>query len=777
MISMMRKSLAALFAASLLTLAAADARAGVLPNGWSVQPAGALTSLGTLPLHMTLDKSGKWIAVTVDGYASPVVTIVDAQTGRVADTRPLDGAFYGVAFSPDDSTLYVSTAQSSGVRRFGFDSRSGKLTDGGAWPLGKGDLWTSGLAVSADGSTVFVAAGLQRKLYALNSSDGSIRWSAPTGPEPLAVVLSADGSHAYVSDWAGSSIAVIDTKTGKPSASIDVADHPNALLLSSDGRKLFASCANGGEIDAVDLASGRIGSRLDPGLWPHSLEGTTPSGLALSHDGETLYVADSGDNAVTALSTRTGELIGAVPAGWYPTDVALSAEGTTLFVLDGDGISGHPNPAFGHSAFRKTNDALYIGSLLTGDLQRVPLSGGMTLRQGLATARSVALYRGGETQAPSRSATVRHVIYIIKENRTYDEILGDDKRGDGDKSLAIFGRTITPNIHRLADDFVLFDRFEENGFVSVDGHNWADAAYADDYVEKLWPSAYAGRGRENDSFFGDDPPAVPDAGYLWDDALAHGRSVRNYGEFVFGTGKSFVYQAKALRGHTDAQYRGWDLQYSDQSRIDEWMREFDGYDRDGGLPDLEFVYLPDDHTAATRPGYRTPYAMEASNDYAVGRLVDRLSRSRYWKDTIVFVVEDDSQAGPDHVSAQRAEALMAGGPVRRGVVAHDHYTQCSVLRTIEDVLGLPPMSQFDAGAEPMTSLLADVPDTTPWKASKPNVSLAARNGSHAVHAQTSMLFDLSKPDASDEAAFNAVLFDYARATLGRSSRGAATPGR
>ncbi|HYK52688.1 MAG TPA: bifunctional YncE family protein/alkaline phosphatase family protein, partial [Candidatus Eremiobacteraceae bacterium] len=613
--------------------------------------------------------------------------------------------------------------------------------------------------------------------YALNSSDGTVRWTAPTGPEPLAVVLSADGSQAYVSDWAGSSIAVIDTKTGKPARSIDVADHPNALLLSSDGAKLYASCANGDEIDVVDVAKGRVGAKLDPGLWPHSLEGSTPSGLALSHDGDTLFVADAGDNAVSAISTRTGELSGAVPAGWYPTDVALSTDGSTLFVLDGDGISGHPNPAYGHSALRKSNDALYIGSLLTGDLQRVPLSGGMTLSQGLEAARASALYQGSKAEKSPRSATVRHVIYIIKENRTYDEILGDDRRGDGDASLALFGRKFTPNIHRLADDFVLFDRFEENGFVSVDGHNWADAAYADDYVEKLWPSAYAGRGRENDSFFGDDPPAVPGAGYLWDNALANGRTVRNYGEFVFGTGKDFQYQAKGLRGHTDVRYRGWDLQYSDQSRIDEWMREFDQFDRDGGLPDLEFVYLPDDHTAATRPGYRTPYAMEASNDYAVGRLVDRLSRSRYWKDTVVFVVEDDSQAGPDHVSAQRAEALMVGGPVKRGVVSHTHYTQCSVVRTIELVLGLPPMSQFDAGAEPMTALITSTPDTTAWTASKPNISLATRNGVHAVHAQTSMLFDLSEPDASDAAAFNQVLIDYAKATRDRSSRVAATHGR
>ncbi|HEY7994436.1 MAG TPA: bifunctional YncE family protein/alkaline phosphatase family protein [Candidatus Eremiobacteraceae bacterium] len=773
---MMRKSLAALFAAS-LTLVAADARAGILPNGWSIHPAGALTSLGTLPLHMAFDHAGRWLAVTNAGYAPPSVSIVEAASGRVVDTERVDGAFYGVAFSPDDSTLYVATAQSSGVKVFGFDKSSGKLVGRATWTLSKGDVWADGLAVSSDGSTVYVTGGMTKKLYALDSASGKIRWSTPTGTEPLAVVLSPNGERAYVSDWGAASIAVIDVRTGLRVAMIVVDHHPNALTFSPDGGTLYVSCANSGTVDVVDTKDNAVRTRFKPSLWADALEGTTPSGLAVTSDGKTLFVADAGDNAVTALSTESGKVTGAVPVGWYPTDVAISADGSTLFVLDGDGLSGHPNPTFGHSAIGKFDDSKYIGSLLTGDLERVPLQGSGSLDAGLATARADARYRGGDPPAPARSTSVRHVIYVIKENRTYDEILGDDPRGDGDASLALFGRKITPNIHRLADDFVLMDRFEESGFVSVNGHNWATAAYADDYVEKLWPTAYAGRGRENDSFFPDDPPAVPDAGYIWNDALSHGRTVRDYGEFVFGAGKNFAYQAKALSGHTDLLYRGWDLQYSDQSRIDEWAREFDAYDRDGGLPDLEIMYLPDDHTAATRPGYRTPFAMEASNDYAVGRLVDRLSRSRYWKDTVVFVVEDDSQSGPDHVSAQRAEALVVGGPVRRGVVSHDNFTQCSVLRTIEMVLGLPPMSQFDAGALPMTSLLAETPDTTPWKASKPSVSLSALNGSHASHAQTSMLFDFSKPDASDEAAFNAVLYDYAKATLRRSSRVAATPGR
>jgi len=411
-----------------------------------------------------------------------------------------------------------------------------------------------------------------------------------------------------------------------------------------------------------------------------------------------------------------------------------------------------------------------VGTLTTGDLERVRVPDRASLAAGLIKVHENAPYRRPAATPPATIDLVKHVIYVIKENRTYDEVLGDDPRGDGDRSLAIFGRRVTPNIHRLADEFVLLDGFEESGFVSADGHNWATAAYANDYVEKLWPADYAGRGRPYD--FEGDSPSRPAAGYLWDDALAHGRTLRDYGEFVKPGASPEVGEVRSLDGHVDPKYRGWDLKYSDQARIDEWTREFANFERDGDLPDLEIVYLPDDHTAATSPGYRTPYAMLASNDYAVGRLVERLSRSRYWKDTVVFVVEDDAQAGPDHVSDQRAEALVAGGLVRRGAIDHTPYTQCSVLRTIEMLLGLPPMSQFDAGATPMTGLLTALPDVRPWKASHPNIDITESNGKKSPGAQASLLLDLDEADASDARRFNRILFDYA-ATLRRSSQGSA----
>lgn len=761
----MRTVLAAVAAATAAFASAAGAQ--VLPNGWAIHPAGALTALGTLPLHMVIDPAGRWIAVVNAGFGDLAVSVIDAATGRIVDSKPLDNAFFGIAFSPDGRTLYVATAAQSGVHRYDFDPGTGKLHDDGAWTIAKGDVWTAGLAVSPNGDTVFAVGQLSDTLYAIDAHTGAAMWSTKTGSQPLAVALLPDGTRAYVSDWGASSITVVDVHTRSVINSIHVGRHPNALLFSRDGRTLFVACADRSTVDAVDVATERVRTSVEAGIWKRSIEGTTPDGLALSADGHTLFVADAGDDAITAVDVATGALIGAIPVGWYPTDVTVSPDGASIYVLDGNGISGHPNPSFGHSDVSRNppHQELYIGDLMTGDLERENVPGVDALHAGLATVRDDAAYRGGAAAAPARSATIRHIIYVIKENRTYDEVLGDDRRGNGDASLAIFGRRITPNIHRLADDFVLLDGFEENGFVSADGHNWADAAYADDYVEKLWPANYAGRNHPYD--FEGDKPSVPDAGYLWDDAIAHGRSVRDYGEFVLPVLAGQAVATPSLRGHVDLRYRGWDLTYSDQSRMDEWTREFDAFDRNGDLPDLEVVYLPDDHTAATRPGYRTPFAMLASNDYAVGRLVARLSRSRYWKDTVVFVVEDDSQAGPDHVSAQRAEALMVGGPVRRGVVAHDRFTQASVLHTIEWALGLPPMSQFDAGAPLMTRLLADTPDLAPWTASKPNLKLGDRNSSRTAQADASSRLDLSEADAADASEVNRILYAYAHTHAAR----------
>jgi DNA-binding beta-propeller fold protein YncE len=753
----------ALLPAADMRLAHADAYT-TLPNGWRISPAGNPTALGTLPLHMAEDPSGRWLAVVNGGYGDLSLAIVDETSGHVVTSAPLAQAFYGVAFGHDGRTLFVSTADGDSVRHFSFDPRSGALNLVGDITLGKGALWIAGIVIARDGHTGYAAANGVDTVISFDTDSGVTRWAAKVGSQPYTVVLSKDEKTVYASAWAGGSVAVLDAATGAVRHTLAVGAHPNAELLSADGKTLYVACANDDRVVAIDTSSNTIRAKIDAAIYSRSLPGALPNGLALSADGKTLFVADAGENAIAAvdLAAAAPAVFGAVATGWYPTDVLVSQDGAKLFVLDGKGLSGHANPDFQHSDVMpqttKPDERFYVASLATGDLESMATPGRASLLAGLGAARLNGAYASAATPAPAPAGL--HVIYVIKENRTYDEVLGDDARGNGDSRLAIFGRHITPNIHRLSQSFVLLDNFDTDAFVSADGHNWSTAAYASDYVDKTWPPYYAGRGRSYD--FEMQGPASPPGGYLWDDAHKAGVSLRDYGEFVETDSTTTVKPSvPGLNGLVDPNYHGFDLRYSDQDRISEWLREFRSYAANGNLPQLEIVRLPNDHTAATRPGFKTPFAMVADNDYALGRLVDAVSHSQYWRDTIVFVVEDDAQAGPDHVSDQRAEALVIGARIRRGTVEHTHYSTSSVLRTIELLLGMPAMSQFDAGATPMLGLLTS-PDSRAWNASKPLVDLNEANPAQATDARLSRSLNLEEADAADPATMNAILFRYAR---------------
>jgi len=759
----------------------------MLPNGWRVTPSGTLTPLGTLPLHVVEDPSARWLAVTNSGDGEQSVAIVDEATGRVTDRASVKAEFYGLAFSPDGTTLYVGEA-ADGVGAFSF--ADGKLAPcpasacrAAGWHSPVKHPWVSGLAISTDGKTLYAVDGGSNALFALDAASGAQRWSAAVGDQPYAVSLNADGSRAYVSNWASASVSAVDTSSGNVVATIQTCVHPNAELMRPDGRALYVACANDNSVADIDPETDRMRLAIEAGLYPHSPEGATPNGLALSPDGGTLFVADADEDAVAAINVTADQprnprlgimsvmphVVGAIPAGWYVTDVAVSKDDHQLFILDGKGVSGHANPLFPHidvltTAQRgPTSDQYYVAKLATGDLERLGYPSSEQLTSGLAQARANSPYRpeARASSIPARLRSIKHVIYIIKENRTYDEVLGDDPRGNGDASLAIFGRKITPNVHRLAADFVLLDNYYCDSEVSADGHNWATAAYSTDYVTKLWPSSYSDRDRNYD--FEQQGPASPSGGYLWDAADARKLTVRDYGEFVKFHTVPWQAAASGLAGRVDPTFAGFDMKIMDQTRVDSWMREFRDYVRRGDLPALEIMRLPDDHTAATRPGARTPYAMVADNDFALARMVEAVSRSRYWKDTIIFVTEDDAQAGPDHVSDQRAEALVVGGWIKRGYVDHTHYTMAGMIHTIEMLLNLRPMSQFDAGATPMFADFATAPDLRSWTASKPLVNLNSVNPAAGPDAQASMRLDLTRADAADPQTLNAILFDFARA--------------
>jgi hypothetical protein len=361
---------------------------------------------------------------------------------------------------------------------------------------------------------------------------------------------------------------------------------------------------------------------------------------------------------------------------------------------------------------------------------------------------------------PGRPSPVRHIFYVIKENRTYDQVFGDLPQGNGDPSLCLFPDSIAPNIHALAREYVLFDNLYADAEVSADGHNWTMGAYANDYTEKSWPTSYGGRGGEYE-FEGGYPIVTPPAGYLWENCRRNGLSYRSYGEFATNPehpGDSARGLTPALEGHVAPHCMGWDLGYSDLKRVEDWEREFAQYERTGDLPRFQTVKLPNDHTEGTRRGALTPRAFVAQNDLALGMLVERISHSRYWKECAIFVIEDDAQAGPDHVDAHRTEALVISPFLKRGTVDSHMYSTSSMVRTMELLLGLPPMSQFDASALPMTASFTPTADFAPFTHRPARVDILERNPDGAMGQAASDAMDFSREDAAPDAALNAAVW-------------------
>ena len=740
-----------------------------LPNGWRISPiATAIVPLGTLPLRIAQDPTGRWLAISNAGFGDLSIDIVSEETGKIVDSQPMARTFYGLAFSPTDDALYASTGADGTIARWSFDSAKGMLSNPDVLRFGAGRIWVNGITVSPDGAMVVAAVAAANSVVGVNVRNGATVFDAPTGDTPYDIVLSRDGSKAFVSNWGGASVSVISIAKGQDTATIHTDDHPGALELGGDGRTLYVACANQNSVDVIDTLTDKVTGKIDVGLYPQSPPGATPSGLALSSNGRVLFVPDADNNAVVAVdvTTRAPTVFGAIPVGWYPTDIALSRDGRRLYVLDGKGLSGHANPAKWQSEIASAPagtraSQYYAPNLATGDLETVTTLDRNTLIAGLANAQRYAAYRPDFSSHAPSLPPFKHVIYVIKENRTYDQVLGDDPKGDGQASLAVFGSRITPNIHRLADEFVLLDNFDSDGLVSADGHEWADGAYATDWVQRMWPSDYAGRAEGFFDFGG--AINAPSAGYLWDAALRRGLRVRLYGEGTVAGSNPVRALHPSAQPLLDPSYPSFDVSISDQDRAVEWLREFRRFELSGQLPQLEIVWLPSDHTAGLKAGARTPFAMVADNDYALGRIAEALSHSRYWKDTLLVSIEDDAQAGPDHISDQRMPALVVSAYSNRGLVNHTHYTTTSVVRSIELIFGLPPMSQFDAGAIPLTDAFISLPDLRPWKASLPQVSLTLVNPPGGPGARASEHLQLGEADASDPAEFNRILMTYLKA--------------
>jgi DNA-binding beta-propeller fold protein YncE len=740
-----------------------------LPNGWSLSPAGRSLPLGDFPMNTALSPDGQLLAVTNNGVGRQFIQLIDVATEKQVDSISVKKAWYGLTFSKDGKHLFASGGTGNNIMVFSVNDhrqlhRDTSIRLGKPWPH---KIWPAGLAVDDARNQLFVCTREDSSLYICDTRNFRVLNSIKLESEAYSCAVSPDGS-VFVSLWGARKVAVLDARTLVRKTDIPAGEHPNELIMSRNGQTLFVANALDNSVTVADARSGKVLEVLNAALYPDAPNGSTTNSLALSPDEKKLYVANADNNCLAVFDvSKPGEShsLGFIPTGWYPTSVR--ATGTKILVANGKGFASQANPDGPQPTFKKEDHrgGQYIGALFLGTLSFIDAPDKQTLAVWSKQVYDNTPYTkekernaAGEPGNPvpmrvGDPSPIKYVFYIVKENRTYDQVLGDIPQGNGDSSLTLFGEKVTPNLHGLAHDFVLLDNFYVDAEVSADGHNWSMGAYANDYVEKTWPTEYGGRGGDYD-YEGTRKLAHPKGGYIWDDCARNGVTYRTYGEFA----DDYKANYPTLAGHICPGYSSWDLNIPDVEREKVWEQDFDDLLKKGAVPRFNTVRLGNDHTSGMAKGAYAPKTAVADNDRAVGLLVEHLSQSSLWKESVVFILEDDAQNGPDHVDAHRSIAFMAGGFVKRGLVDHTMYSTSSMLRTLELILGMPPMSQYDAAATPMWRCFGMKPDLTPWKARTNQIPLDARNTSSDALSKISATFDLTDVDEVPERLFNEVLW-------------------
>jgi DNA-binding beta-propeller fold protein YncE/phospholipase C len=780
----------------------------LLNTGWMLRPAGRQVPLSTLPMTSVLSKDGKYLLVLHGGYLPPSITVLETKTMSEVSTTPVADAWLGMTLSPNGTMLYVGGGSTATVYEFGF--ADGTLTPARSFPVvppadRKWEDFIGDVAMSPDGRLIYAAALYRNEIAIINPQSGMVIEHWKTGRRPYRILFQPDGKSFFVSSWADGSVLQHDTGNGQILTTARLGPHPTDMVwrgrktIVEEGQeapswmaRLFVSAANTNKVYVLGFTEARdltLVETLNVAMTPRQPFGMTPSALALNEDESKLFVVCSDANAVAVADVAgpRGRVLGFIPSGWYPT-AARVLPGGQLAILNGRGGRSYPNPggpnpmkAVERSHLGVRNDQ-YVGVLQTGTLSLVEPFDDSQLDTLTQTVMRNSPYRdrllddasipAGNPipSAQGQSSLIEHVVYILKENRTYDQILGDVGKGNSDPSLTLFGERYSPNHHKLAREFVLFDNFYVNADVSADGHNWSSSAIANDYVQKLWPNSYAGR-RKHYDYEGSDPATYPPAGYLWTNALAMGLSVRNYGWWVTnletpgGPGAPQVKEVKdsSLRPYTSMNFRSFDLNYFDTDRVKVYLDDLKRFEAEGRMPRLTLIRIGNDHTAGIAAGKYTPGALMADNDYALGQVVEALSRSRFWPKTAIFVVEDDAQNGPDHVDSHRSPVFVLSPYTRRGVIDSTMYNTTSVLRTMELILGLRPMTQFDAAARPMWAAFSAQPNADPYTAEKPRIDTTSRNPqSSAAVRRTEM--DFSEADRADDDELNGEIWTAMRGT-------------
>jgi YVTN family beta-propeller protein len=758
-----------------------------LPTGARLDPAGVSHDLGPMPLAMALSPEKDRIVVLLNGWREQGIQVVERSSGRVLQTIPLPAVFLGIAFSPDGRSLYVSGGDQDVIYRFDWRGGAATLADSIALAVkqkGKdGTRYPAGIALSPDGRTLYAAENLADSLAVVDLETRRVVQRLATERYPYGVVVGPDG-RVYASAWGGWTVSIFRSRangTLGEGTRVRAGRHPSALALNPSGSRLFVASGSTDRVSVLDTRTQAVIATLNDASPAGTREGSTPNALAVSADGARLFVAEADNNAVgvfdlspatagSPAATGNDALSGRFPVGWYPS--AVTVDGADLLVVNGKGHGTGPNPGHwqpGQPMPAHTPD--YTLGQINGTLTIIPAARASASELGPFSRRVAAANGWNVARRAEKYPPFEHVIYIIKENRTYDQVLGDLPQADGDTTLLFFPRPVSPNHHALAERFGIFDRFFVNAEVSPDGHNWSMGAYVTDYAEKTIPSNYSSRGRSYDyqglnrNSLPDDDVSEPASGYLWDLADRAGITYRNYGAFVNEPGEppgasTPVFTAatkRALIGHTNTAYSGWNLDIPDQARADVWLKEFQEFVRAGKLPALEIMTLPNDHTSGARAGSPTPRAYMADNDLALGRIIEALTKSPFWKSTVVFVLEDDAQDGPDHVDSHRSPLLVIS-PYNRGKVFHRFANTTDVVATIEDILGLGRMSQFDHYGRPLREIWETTPDLTPYVALMPAVPLDEKNPRRGAMAEASKKLTLDKVDTSNDDLFNRILW-------------------
>lgn len=750
-----------------------------LPNGWALSPAGRSLPLGDLPLNIQISASKKLMAVTNNGQSKQSIQLIDPISEKILHDQPIGKAWYGLKFSADEKKLYASGANDNIILVYPIVNKKFGVADtivlGKAWPKEK--IGPTGIELDDAGKRLYVVTKENNSLYVFDLNTKKLLNKVNLGAEAYDCLLSPDKSKLYISLWGADKLAIYDVKGQKISSEILTESHPNEIIQNKSGDYLFVANANDNSVSVIETKTGRVIEVISTAMYPTKLTGSTTNGLALSEDEKTLYVANADNNCLAVFNvSNPGKSTskGFIPTGWYPTNVRVA--GKKIFVSNGKGFSSMANPD-GPQPIKKTDDSgvhlgisaqkevQYIGSLFKGTLSIIdsPTDSQLELfsKQVYANTpfnKQVEVISKGSANNPipnvqGGKSPIKYVFYVIKENRTYDQIFGDIKKGNGDSTLCIFPEKVTPNHHALANEFVLLDNFYVDAEVSADGHNWSMAAYATDYTEKTWPTSYGSRGGTYD-YEGSRKIAYPRDGYIWDYAKRAGISYRSYGEFVTKDGPTL----NSLIGHTATKYPGYNLDIKDVDRISAFKADFDSLLSINSVAQFNTIRLGNDHTSGQRIGKPTPTAYLADNDLALGLLVEHISNSSIWNESAIFVLEDDAQNGPDHVDAHRSPAFVISPYVKRNSVNSSMYSTSGMLRTMELILGLPPMSQYDAAAVPLSDCFTNTPDFKPYTTKPANVDLNQRNTVWNKSAERSQEWNFAREDAAPDLDLNEVVW-------------------